>query len=342
MARLSDKIMANTIQDKLAYLEETKGLIKEAIIAKGGTVSDEDTFRSYANKIEAIQSGGGGSIAGAPSGMKFVNSTFTTVPTEILPYLEQQTDLSGIFENCENLTTVPSFNASKATSIQKMFYNCQKLQTVSQINTPNVTNMNQMFYFCQNLQTVPLFDTANVNDMGGMFLNCNNLTSVPLFDTSSVTDMNNMFNSCTSLTSVPLFDTSNVIDIHNMFAGCQKLQTVPQFNTVNVTNMNSVFYSCPSLKAIPLLNVSNVTNMSFMSYGCDSLTDLGGFAGLKLNLELAYTPLLTADSIMNVINYAADMTSDPKTLTLHKDTFDKLSEEQIATATAKGWNIAHW
>ena len=332
--------MANTIQNKLAYLEETKGLIKEAIIGKGVEVTDTDTFRSYADKIEAIQAGG--SLAGAPSGMKFVNSTFTTFPTEIIPYLEQQTDLSGIFENCENLTTVPQFDASKATSMQKMFYNCQKLQTVSQISTPNVTTMNNMFYYCEKLQTVPEFNTANVNNMGGMFINCLNLTSVPLFDTSKVTTMDSMFNSCISLTSVPLFDTTNVIDMHYMFVGCEKLQTVPQFNTANVTTMNAMFMDCSSLKTIPLLNVSNVTDMNLISYGCNLLTNLGGFAGLKLDLELAYNPNLTVDSVMNVINNAADMTSSPKTLTLHKDTFDKLSEEQIATATAKGWNIAHW
>ena len=341
MANLSDKIMANTIQDKLAYLEETKGLIKEAIIAKGGTVSDEDTFRSYANKIKTIQAGGGGSIAGAPSGMKFVNSTFTTVPTEILPYLEQQADLSGIFENCTNLTTVPSFDA-KATDMNKMFYNCGELQTVSQINTPNVTNMNQMFYYCKKLQTVPLFDTANVNDMGGMFINCTSLTTIPQFDTSKCTDMENMFNGCTSLQTVPLFDTTNVNDMHNMFVSCTSLTTVPQFETSNVTNMSAMFMSCTSLQTVPQLDTTNVSNMSYIFYDCSSLTNLGGLTGLKQDLELAYCPLLSTESVINVINAAADMTSEPKTLTLRQDTFNKLSSEQIATATSKGWNIAHW
>ena len=332
--------MANTIADKLAYLEETKGLIKEVIIAKGGTVSDEDTFRSYVNKISSIQSGG--SIAGAPSGMKFVNSTFTTVPTEILPYLEQQTDLSGIFENCENLTTVPSIDASKATSMEKMFYNCKKLQTVSQIKTLNVTTTNNMFYYCKALQTVPLFDTSRVTDSSSMFVNCTSLTSVPLFDTSKATSMEKMFNSCTSLQTLPLLNTSSVVNMSGMFYGCSSLKTVPQFDTSRCTNMYMMFGDCQNLQTIPLLNVSNVTNAEFMLYDCSSLTNLGGLVGLKQDLELAYSPLLTVDSVMNVISNAADMTSSPKTLTLHQDVFNKLSQEQIATATAKGWNIAHW
>ena len=182
--------MANTIQDKLAYLEETKGLIKEAIIAKGVEVTDTDTFRSYANKIEAIQAGGG--IAGAPSDIKFGYSTFTTVPVEIFPYLEAQTDMSSMFNNCRSLTTVPVFDTSKATKMNKMFYNCELLQTVPLFDTSSVTNMQDMFYYCSRLTTVPLFNTVNVTNMDNMFY-FSRLQTVPLFNTSNVTDMGSMF-----------------------------------------------------------------------------------------------------------------------------------------------------
>lgn len=258
--------MANTIQDKLTYLSGTKDAIKQAIIAKGVDVSDTDTFRSYADKIEAIQSGG--SIAGAPSGIRFVNSTFTTVPTEIIPYLEAQTDLNGIFMECKSLTTVQSFN------------------------------------------------------------------------TKRVTDMSNMFNSCSSLKSVSLLDTSNVIDVHYMFSYCQELESVPQFNTSKVNNIIGMYGECQKLKTVPLFDISNVDSITMLFYECRSLANLGGLTGLKMNLDLHYSPLLTVDSVVNVINAAADMTSEPKTLTLHKNVFNKLSAEQIATASAKGWNIA--
>lgn len=39
---------------KLEYLLETKELIREAIKTKGQSISDADTFRSYADKIAAI------------------------------------------------------------------------------------------------------------------------------------------------------------------------------------------------------------------------------------------------------------------------------------------------
>ena len=44
----------NTIDSQLAYLEETKLLLKDAIINKGQNIQDTDTFRSYANKIDQI------------------------------------------------------------------------------------------------------------------------------------------------------------------------------------------------------------------------------------------------------------------------------------------------
>ena len=310
--------MANTIADKLTYLNGTKDAIKQAIIGKGVDVTDTDTFRSYADKISSIQTGG--SIAGIPSGMRFANSTFTTVPVEIFPYLEQQTDLTGIFENCKSLTTV------------------------SQFDTSNVTDMSSMFNGCTSLQTVPQFDTSKVTDMSSMFRDCTSLQTVPLFDTSNVTNMASMFSLCTLLQTVPLFNTSNVTDMIRMFSVCTSLQTVPQFDTSKVTNMITMFYGCTSLQTVPLFDTSNVTDMAYIFDGCTSLTNLGGIIGLKDSIFLNQSTLLTVDSVMNIINYAEDISSSGSSniIYIHPDVFSKLTEEHIATATAKGWKIASY
>ena len=47
-----------TITDKLNKLAETKSAIKTAIVNKGVSVSDTDTFASYADKISSISGGG--------------------------------------------------------------------------------------------------------------------------------------------------------------------------------------------------------------------------------------------------------------------------------------------
>ena len=46
------------IDEELTTLEETKVQIKNAIIGKGQSISAEDSFRSYADKISAIDTGG--------------------------------------------------------------------------------------------------------------------------------------------------------------------------------------------------------------------------------------------------------------------------------------------
>ena len=69
---------------KLAYLQETKNLIKNAIIEKGQEVSDSDTFRSYAEKILGIESGGSGEGA--------------TIDLNGLPVIFPDTELTALAE----------------------------------------------------------------------------------------------------------------------------------------------------------------------------------------------------------------------------------------------------
>lgn len=62
--------MRTSTEQKLALLRGTKDAIKAALIEKGQSVIDTDTFRSYADKVLAIKSGGDG----APDG--YVTVTF--------------------------------------------------------------------------------------------------------------------------------------------------------------------------------------------------------------------------------------------------------------------------
>ena len=62
-----------TLNKKLTYLAETKAAIKNAIVEKGQTVEDTDTFRSYADKIRAIEAGGGGGSVEGTATVTFCN-----------------------------------------------------------------------------------------------------------------------------------------------------------------------------------------------------------------------------------------------------------------------------
>ena len=149
-----------------------------------------------------------------------------------------------------------------------------------------------------------------------------------------------MFYHCESLTTIPLIDTSSVTNMNSMFNACYLLTTIPQLDTSRVTRMISMFSYCESLTTIPLIDTSSVTSMGSMLYRCYKLTDLGGFIGLKCDLDLYDSPLITHESLLNVINKAADVTASPATLTLGSTNLAKLTDEEKAIATNKGWTLA--
>ena len=172
-----------------------------------------------------------------------------------------------------------------------------------------------------------------------MFSGCNTLINVDLFDTSSVTHMDGMFYYCSSLTSIPHFNTSSVTNMGQMFKNCLKLTNIPLLDTSKAVYMDETFASCKSLVEIPKLDLSKTTTASATFIYNSSLTTLGGFTGLKVNLSLSESPLLTHDSLLNVINEAADVTASPKTLTLGATNLAKLTDEEKAIATSKGWTL---
>ena len=159
----------------------------------------------------------------------------------------------------------------------------------------------------------------------------------PKFDTSAETNMSNMFSDCKTLTTIPLLNTANVTSMSSMFSHCTSLTSIPQFDTSKVTNMMMMFYNCSSLTSIPLLDTSKIVNTMYMFSKCGKLTTLGGFTGLNVDLDLSPCPLLTKESILNVFNKAANVTSSPKTLTLGTTNLSKLTDTEKAIATRKGW-----
>ena len=183
-------------------------------------------------------------------------------------------------------------------------------------------------------------DFDGVTDMGNMFYYCELLQTIPQLDTSQVTNMSHMFNGCHYLQSIPMLDTSQVTNMSSMFNFCNRLQTIPQLDTSQVNSMSYMFIHCSNLQSVPQLDTSQVNSSPInMFSSCSNLTDLGGFVGLKVNLDLSSCPL-THDSIMNVINKAADVTELPQTITLGPTNLAKLTDEQKSIATNKGWTLA--
>lgn len=229
-----------------------------------------------------------------------------------------------------------------------------------------ITDASYLFYKGARLDNIDelISKFKNITSTKNMFNDCQKITEVPMFDTSNVTDMSQMFYNCKAITEVPMFDTSNVTDMNQMFDTCLKITEIPSFNTNNATNMANMFNKCSTLKTIPILDFSKVNDVSYCLDQCSSLVSLGGFKDLgksfsqktnnyykyKLNLYESASTQLTHDSLMNVINnlYDLNLTYDvanggtlyTQSLVLGATNLAKLTEEEIAIATNKGWTVS--
>lgn len=232
-------------------------------------------------------------------------------------------------------TKVDSTNSCKY-----LFYNYEgnNVDYISNLDTSNVTNMKYMFQYCSKLTAIPQLDTSNVTDMGSMFSNCENLTTIPLLNTSNVTNMDSTFYRCINLTTVPLFNTSNVTNMGNMFYGCTKLTTIPLLNTNNVTAMNKMFTYCENLTTIPQLNTSKVTNMSNMFQYCSKLKSILMY-GMKTSFNISASTQFEREDLVTILNNLGKPTSS-QTLTMGSTNLAKLTDEDKAIATGKGWTLA--
>ena len=273
---------------------------------------------------------------------------------QVVPSLDftGRASTSSLFYNCPSLKSIENMiGIERVTDMTLMFRGCSSLTSIPQLDTSNVTNMYGMFFDCSSLTSIPQLDTSKVKHMEGMFRGCSSLTSIPQLDTSNVTTMGGwsggMFEGCSSLTSIPQMNTSNVTDMRALFNGCSSLTSIPQIDTSKVTKTNYMFYGCSSLTSIPLLDFSSVTEIGYVfGFGSlNKLTDLGGFKDLKVSSSsyfLDIVPNATVESLMNVINNLYDLTANGlsgKTLKFGTTNLNKLTADQIAVATNKGWTL---
>lgn len=245
---------------------------------------------------------------------------------------------------------------SSVTSLDNKFDKDTNLIYMPLVDTSNVTSMENTFYECYSLVEIPLLDTSNVTDMLSTFKDCSSLKKIPLLDTRKVTYMAMAFSNCYSLKTIPQLNTSSVTNMIETFANCNNLSEIPNLNISNVTNITRTFSSCLKLTTVPELNCEKVNNLNNAFGACSSLTNLGGLLNIgqnyplnstannySLTIALVTSPKLTRDSLMNVINKVYDIATKgvaTQSLTIGSTNIAKLTAEEIAIATNKGWSIS--
>lgn len=199
-----------TIAEKLTYLNETKNAIKEAIVNKGVSVNDSDTFRSYADKISSIEAGGG------TSGEDEFEAIF----------------MSSIDDSLgANVTKLPNGITSIGHSA---FYNCSNLALTELPNSITSIKRNS-FSTCPGLKITKIPEGIKTIE-DGAFQFCNGITSME-FHASLTEVKNSAFSSCNKLTSVIFKGNTNIGTY--VFNGSKNLAAIIYLNATRVPTLSS-------------------------------------------------------------------------------------------------------
>lgn len=213
-----------------------------------------------------------------------------------------------------------------------MFATLRKLEDISGLKYMDVslaTNAYSMFS-CNMNQPTLLKDISALSN----------------WDTHNVTNMEAFFNRCIELESIEAlrnWDAGNNTSLKYFLAVdslITDLSPLENWDVSKVTSFFGAFYQLYKVREFSMNNwdFSSAIELRDIFFNCVSLTQVSGSCkNIKVSLSLAYSPL-TADSAMVFINGLADITSH-QTLTLKRTTYDSLTDEQKAVATAKGWSV---
>lgn len=309
-------IMA-TIAENLTLLESTKANIKQAIVNKGVSVSDTDTFASYADKIGQISGGSSaaaldfGSInyASAPTYLKngldasvaYLNrwtANYFPADSELmfLPKVEivdsEPLSLGYVGSSFPKLLIFPDIDFKhKDISGQNLFYN-SKAASIHLKNINFVANMQDMFNGCDNLSDLTgsgLTINSNVTTAYRCFYKCHLLTAVPdLFNgaQTNLTTLDYMFYECENMTTIDLssWKFGQVTSMKYMFARCKKAETI-------------------DITGIDTSKMTSTSGMDNMCNGCSSLIRIRGAIDLIGMSATALPELGYSINNLNTITY---------------------------------------
>lgn len=199
-------------------------------------------------------------------------------------------------------------------------------QSGTKWNIPHVTDISGAFYSC-NATAIDVsgIKTAECTSFDGVFNNTANLRSldVSMWDVSAGESMRWVFTD--SGVEVLNFSHKRFKEGANLVSLCEDMPRLRELiltdvdftNTADQTCIDAYFYNLPSLETI-----------------------IGPVTGLHNAVYLADSPLLTVESAMVIINGLAEVnSSSAATLTLHASAYNRLTPEQIAVATSKGWRV---
>lgn len=105
-----------------------------------------------------------------------------------------------------------------------------------------------------------------------------------------------------------------------------------------------IVYQAKNLHTISRINLTNATNVTNAFIGATALQNITFEGTIPISVSFKDCTLLTHDSLMSIINALKDYSEDESgtiyTLTLGTTNQEKLTDEEMAMVTQKGWSLA--
>lgn len=263
------------------------------------------------------------------------------------------TDLCNGQTNLYSAVNLSGWDLSKVESLGGAFNGCTSLSQIPALDIPNAVNIGNIYRKCKGITNATFLDNRNVMSMSYAFYGCTALTNVTMTGTNNPVDCTAMFSGCDNLTNFTVDGTLRVADAYEMFKGCYKLKEIPSIDTQYCKGFSRMFYTSEAIETIPEMDFSlcsSVSNMFGFLMNYFSLKNVGGFVnlGMQQTIEdidsfLKYCPLLTRDSMLNIVNKLYDRASynmNIMTIGFNKDCANLLTDEEKAIAINKGWTLS--
>ena len=251
-------------------------------------------------------------------------------------------DFCGAWRDCKALTSFPSLDLSNGTGFERTWYGCSNLREFPALNLSKGVNFSNAWYGCSYMATFNGVDLSAGTNFSYAWYDCNAMKYFYPINMNNATNLDHAWYRCYGIVEFPMIDTSKVTNFRSTWEGSMSLQTFPQFDLSAGTLFISTWKDC-NITVMPQLDLSNGVNFNFAWDGCHNLVNLGGFGAIKESIDLSDADVLNVDSIMNVINQAADLNElgiTGKTMTFGSTNLAKLTDAQKAVATSKGWSLA--
>lgn len=240
----------------------------------------------------------------------------------------------GITFSNATFTEMPDiFDISDVTNFDYFFYGASKLTKVPEIQQPIISSQS-MFENCTSLASLPDdFDFEHTTNAAAMFRN-SGIKQLGDLNMPLVANVDYMFNYCqintigdiiapVATTAYEIFWTDYIVTVGDIY--------MPQAST------GYFFDNSYNLTTCGKLTFKDYSSLNF--YGTNNLENFGGMAGLAVSFDFSAMTKLTKQSLINIMNEAATVTGG-QVLTFGSTNLAKLSDEEKAIATSKGWTLA--